>query len=430
LAFVLCLVIISNPVNILHIWSFGYPTQLPFQTVFFPLSFLVVFSPQVAERRVDYNFKRFLPILFLFTLYQILVSFLLKVAPDNPKEILRLLYRGYENYLGIYLIIPAYIVFKVDGKKFITAIAFASIIYALAALINVYTPIHLFLIREEYRNGAVRIFMLQSYIFYLITFLAFAAFTFYGVKRAHIHYYLGGVLAMSIPLIAMYRLELFTQFLTILLVVFLVSKYINRNLVGFVRLIKVLVILIVLVMILLPDVYHAMADMYVKTFEELLGTGQVEKGTTQTRTEHELPLHLGLIQDNPILGVGWRKEWYGNFLTTQDWGLSDVPLTSTLAMYGFLGMLIYYSRFLYLMPLSKRVLTDIGKDRAKIEKNDFHYILIIALRAHFIAMISFRLFYIGYELTKTNVYMDFGVLLGLYFASLHKLESEKYKQYT
>ena len=428
LAFALCMVVNSNPLLILHDWVFGIPKYVSFRTIFFLLSFLVVFSPQVKERRVDYNLYRFLPILIAFTLFQFLVSFLLKVAPDNLKEILRLIYRQNPMYLGVYLIIPSYIISKIDGKKLIIAIALASTIFTLAIIINNYTPIQIFLLRTEYRNGTMRTFLFQSHTFYLPTYVAIAAFTFFGAKKAHIPIYMGGVAAMIVPMIAMYRLEMFTMFLTLLLVVFIVSKYLNGSLVGFFRLIKVLVLIFAMVLVLAPRFYRAMSDLYVQTFEELLGTGPVERGTTQTRTEHELPLHLGLIHDNPILGVGWRREWWDNFLNWDDWGLTDVPLTSTLAMYGFLGMLIYYSRFLYLLPLSKHVLKDTRKNREKIEKNGFHYIVIIALRAYFIAMISLRLFYIGYELTYPQVYCDFGAFLGIYFALIHKVERQNQKQ--
>jgi hypothetical protein len=99
-------------------------------------------------------------------------------------------------------------------------------------------------------------------------------------------------------------------------------------------------------------------------------------------------------------------------------------------MYGWLGILIYYSRFLYILPPSKRILTAIGQDRAKIEKNGFHYIIIVALRAYFISMITFRLFYIGYELTYTQVYADFGAFLGIYFASIYMIERKNDKQET
>jgi hypothetical protein len=428
LAFVLCAVINSNPVMLMWGFSFGFPKQLQFQTVFFLLSFLVVFSPQVKERRVDYNLKIILPILFLFVLYQFLVSFLLKVAPDNPREILRYIYRQIEAYLSIYMVIPSYIMYKLNGKKFINAIALATILFTVVIMINLYTPADIFIVRQEYRNGAIRIFLFQSTLFYITTYVAIAAFTFYGGKKAHILYYLAGFLTMAIPFIAMYRMELFTQFLTILLVVFIVSRYLNRNLYGFVKLLKVVVVAVAIVLVLAPHVYEAMVDLYTKTFQELLGTGPVEKGTTQTRTEYELPLHLSLIRENPILGVGWRREWWDNLHNQGiDWGLTDIPLTATLAMYGWLGMLIYYSRYLYFLPLSKRILTAIRNEKATIEKNEFHNIVLIALRAYFIAMITFRFFYISYELTFEKVYADFGTLLGMYFASIYIIENHAKK---
>ena len=140
LAFALCMVINSNPYLLLTFVSFGIPQQVGFRTIFFLLSFLVIFSPQVLERRVDYNLKRILPVIFLFVIYQFFVSYLLKAAPDNNRDILRILYRHHMAYLGIYLIIPSYIIFKLDGKKFINAIALASITYTLATVIDLYTP--------------------------------------------------------------------------------------------------------------------------------------------------------------------------------------------------------------------------------------------------------------------------------------------------
>lgn len=427
LAFVLCAVIISNPFYIFHLFTFGYPAILNFGTIIFFLSFLVILSPQIKEKKVDINLKRFLPILLAFVIYQFVVSFLLKVATGNFTEIIRQIYRQLPMYFGVFLIIPSYYIFLIDGKKFINAIAIASIVFSLAVIINLYTPIELFLVQTEYRNGAVRTFLLQCPLFYSTVYIMIASLTFVQTKKKHIHYYLAGVGAMSVPLIAMYRLELFTLFLTMLFVAFLVSKYINRNLSGFSRLFKIMLVLVALVLVLAPHIYHAMSDMYVKTFQELLGTGPVERGTTQTRTEHELPLHLSMIRENPITGNGWRKEWFSNFRSQQDWGLSDIPLTASIAMYGWLGMLIYWTRFFYLLPLSKRILKHIGKDREKINNNELLYILIIALRAYFIAMISFRLFYIGYELAKPGQYGDFGVLLGIYFASIHILERQNDK---
>ncbi|MBN1186764.1 MAG: hypothetical protein JXB49_31085 [Bacteroidales bacterium] len=428
LAFALCAVIDSNPAMLLEYFAFGFPTALPFGTIFYFFSFLVMFSPQVKERKVDYNLKRFLPVLYLFTLYQFFISFLLKVSPDNILEIFHSIYRGFPTYLGVYLVIPSYVIFKIDGKKFINAIVLSVIFITLIILINLYTPLEIFKVRAYWRNGATRIILFQSYLFYISTFVAIGFFVFFGGKKAHIHYYMAGVMTMMLPFIAMYRLELVTEVLTILLVVFLVSKYLNRNLTGFVKLIKVLVLMIAVVFIMAPTVYNGMKDLYIATFEELFGIGGVEEGTTQTRTEHELPLHLSMIRANPILGNGYDSRWWGNNETDMDWGLSDIPLTGTLAMYGWLGWLIYHSRFLFFLPLSKHVLKAIGKDRAKMEQNGFLYIVIIALRAYFIAMITFRFFYIGYELTFTKVFADFGTMLGIYFAAIYMVENQNNRQ--
>ena len=430
LAFALCAVINANPAMMISGYSFGFPKQMPFLDVFFLLSFLVIFSPQIKERRVDFKLKNFLPIIFLFLLYQFFVSFLYRAAPDSPKDILRIMYRQWGMYLGVFLVIPSYVIFRHDDKKFLKGICIASIIFTLGILINLYTPIELFKIRTQYRNGAVRIFLFQSTLFYFTTLLAVAAFTFYKAKKKHTHIYLSGVLAMFLPVISMYRLEILTMVLTSLLTVFFVSKYLNRNLIGFVRLFKIFVGLFLVVIILAPEIYNAMADLYVKTFQELLGTGQVEKGTTQARTEHELPLHMSMIRQNPILGNGWDHRWWGNNTTSQDWGLTDLPLTSTLAMYGWLGLLIYYLRYFYFLPFSRQVLQAIGKQKEKIEKYGFYYIIVISLRAYFIGMITFRVFFIGYELTFTKIYADFGALLGIYFASIYMIESQDNKQLT
>jgi len=175
---------------------------------------------------------------------------------------------------------------------------------------------------------------------------------------------------------------------------------------------------------LASDFFIGLSVTFIKTFQEILGSQS--QGTTQTRTIIELPKHIFFIKNNPFFGTGFIQAWFENFFNKYDLGLTDIPLTSTLAMYGIIGMLIYYFRFYIIYKNIIHIFKYIKQFKIiMIDFYIFEIVTLFALSAYFISMIAFRLFYISWELTIGEKQIEFGLFLGIFFALINKIKHVK-----
>lgn len=425
-AFVLCLVIIANPGRIFSVEAFGMSSHLlRIQDLYFYLSFLCGFSPRLRHIKISNDLKKVLPVLIAFTLYQIIVSLIFKLDISSPSAIIKDLERLKMWIFGVYVLFPTYKIIQYDSKEFIKAIINLALIFACLAIISAYTPFKII----DFNSGArfdrtdlIRTMIQNSEIFKVVMFIAFGILLInYSDKKFNI--YLAGILTLAIPIMGLFRLEIMFTFATMAIVYKFVSTSFNIEISKLFRVLMILIFLLAIFFISFPKFSNGIVDTYISTFDEV--SGKTAQGSTQTRTIIELPKHLQIIRNNPVLGVGFRKEWWRNYENKLDWGLSDIPITSTLAMYGVIGMFIYYLRFYFLISGARKVNRFIKENRSKLSlTNNLEIATMYALGAYFITMVSFRLFYIGWELTIDKLQFELGVCIGLLYGLINNLRSE------
>ena len=424
-AFLICLVIISNPGRIYTGEPFGLDIHfLRLSDIFFYLGFLCLFSPKIKQIPLDNRIKKLLPVLYFFSIYQIIVSIILKLDSSTLFEIIK--YGEQFKFLifGVYILIPAYKIAQENFKLFINNIIILALIFASVYLISFYTDLKIVDFTTEVRFRGSNIYrntIQNTEIFKLIIYFAIAAYLILKSRDNRI-VYITGILTAVIPVIGLYRLEMFYIGMTILLVFFLVIKNIGFPYSKVWNLSFYLVILLLCVFLFFPIIVHWLSDTYHTTVQEFFGRSN--QRLSQTRTIIELPKQLNLIRNNPLWGIGFRPEWFTNYHNYRDWGLSDIPLTSTLAMYGIIGMIIYYSRFYLIFRAARNVHMFIRTNRESV-LSDFKIetVAIISLSAYFITMVTFRLFYIGWELTLARLQPEFGVFIGIYYSLINSLTS-------
>jgi hypothetical protein len=424
-AYLLCVLIVISPNGMFSQDVFGFSISIfRFKDIFFFFSFVFPFLPYHKNIVLGRGIRKLIPFLIVFTGYQVFVSIVYKLNITDPLELVKAL-EYYKFWIfGIYLLIPTYIIIRLEADLFLTTVVNLAIIFAMMVLISVYTPYKFINFSTEERisgSGAMRMMLQNAELFKLIIFIAVGIY-FISFSRKYFTI-LAGLLTFAIPVIGMYRLEMTYTICTMLIVIYFIFRYYNANLFKFTNLIFSLVGILMIFLIVFPSFAEGLYNTFVTTFSEL--RGDTAQGTTQTRTIIELPNQLLLIQFNPFSGVGFRNEWWMNYDNNMDWGLSDIPITATLAMYGIVGMGIYYSRFFI-------IIRDVFRTNKFISRNifllnpldDLKLITIFSLGAYFITMISFRFFYISWELSLIRLQAEFGIYIGLFYGLVDNLEEK------
>jgi hypothetical protein len=136
----------------------------------------------------------------------------------------------------------------------------------------------------------------------------------------------------------------------------------------------------------------------------------------EIRFSLEAPFLLDIISKYPILGIG-PLNYSDRQINTGFFAWQDVPILGSAAVFGFLGLILYFVRYLFIYKVYKKV-TVLGL------KNSFELSIFKALNAYFVTMVLYRLFYITWELSFPYQLIEFGFISGLYFALASRLLNE------
>ena len=93
-------------------------------------------------------------------------------------------------------------------------------------------------------------------------------------------------------------------------------------------------------------------------------------------------------------------------------GFVDFPIIGTLTAYGIIGMILYYLKFFVLLTGTNR-----NSNNFDINKHEpFTLYIYLTLKAYFITMITFRVFYVSWEFTFDYQQAEFGLFAGVFLA--------------
>ena len=102
-------------------------------------------------------------------------------------------------------------------------------------------------------------------------------------------------------------------------------------------------------------------------------------------------------------------------------GFVDFPIMGSIAKFGFAGVLIYYMRFYFLLRENTKL--TISYIAFYNEQDKLLFYVYLTIRAYIISMITFRLFYISWELAFDWQQVEFGLITGI-FLGLERIISQ------
>jgi hypothetical protein len=421
-AFFLSIVVIANPGRIFTSESFGISTHfLRIQDLYFYLAIFCNFSPRLKEIKISKEVKKILPILYAFSIYQIVVSLMFKLNITSGPGIFKEVEKFKFWIFGVYLLFPVYKIIQYDSESFIKLIVNTALIYTALAIISANTTLEIIRFDTGTRfnqTDLIRTMIQNAEIFKLVIFIAFGVLLINYPGKKMI-FYISGLLGLAIPIMGLFRLEIMFTMATLGIVLLTISRSYKVPISKLLGVLTIFLMVIVLFFIIFPKMAFGIIEIYASTFDELSGKAAV--GSTQTRTIIELPRHLMMIRNNPVFGVGFRNEWWENYFNTYDWGLTDIPFTGTIALFGILGMMIYYFRFYFLIGAVNKINRLIRRNRDMLAPYKLDIVVLASLGAYFIVMVSFRLFYIGWELTIDKMQIELGICVGLLYGLINKL---------
>jgi hypothetical protein len=361
----------------------------------------------------DIKARKLLVITILFSLYFILVSSMLKVGSVSIANIIIL---NINFAFGFLIFIPAYHLTMKNYKEFFSTITFVAFVFIVLSMINLFTGGSIFGLNEGFRSVQSDITRMgasdlrQTFVFFIFLI---PASLFISNKHSAVIVRVIGILSFIILLVGLLRLAIFYIFLgTFLSFRYIMYYYkITRLLTFFLS----VVFLITVGVVLFPDLINNYLFVATWTINSL--QGNTYDSSYDIRFLLETPFLIEMFLKDIWLGMGLEKlsleqENFGYF------AIQDVPILGTLATYGIIGMAIYYLRYYYL-------LTNNNIRSIKLTKNNQVAILVfLTLKAYIITMITFRLFYISWELTYDYQLVEFGLFSGV-FLGLRRIILEK-----
>lgn len=411
---------------------FGLPSRVQIRDVALILCFLPLLSDRIKDKRFwnDKAFRKLLIVLFAFTLYQILVSELIKRSPSLSEFIWFFLDHRWLLF-GVYIAIPAYIIIKQDAKKVFNFMVFVTAIVMVIYFTTLFTGINLMKIvtmerfSETSMSGMMRVSMVNYGYMPFVVFMALAIYVLkYKYKYRKILMFAAIAMVLT-QLITLSRISLFFVFGNMFMLVIVAIKFLKISLSRSInRLIVGTVIITILIFIFFPKYPIYLYKTYKGTFMEM--SGKVPRGTYQTRTEKELPRQIGAFKTDPFFGYGY-KEGAFSYVGPKSLDLSDIPLLGNLALYGIFGLSLYLYTYVLIYRRIKYVYRRIRSNLTFANLlNKYEIVLLLVLISYFFSLVFFRLFYFSKELIDGRIY--WGFIFSMLFVLANKLETDIIKQ--
>jgi len=323
---------------------------------------------------------------------------------------------------GFLFFLPAYFFSTKYTKDLFKLIAITAFCFLIVYYLNLFFKLNIFLVRESETTIDSKLNRLMGYdlrqfvilFIYIIPAVYFLKVNSILFKLAIIGL---GLAAFFVLVFAVYRLAIFYNFCGLVLSFCLIIRYQNRRkILNLIFLILSIVLFIILIF-----------DQYIIEFQNLFlnslnyFSGKVEDSSADTRFLEQMPLLLKEINENIILGCGVVKS--NNFTKSDIFAFVDIPLVGSIATYGILGILIYFLRFFFI--LKTNVHFSVSNVKSFNETNRFILYLHNSLKAYLITMITFRLFYINWELSFDWLQPEYGLIVGVFLSLQFKLENIK-----
>jgi hypothetical protein len=362
----------------------------------------------------DDYLRKMIKLCLLFSLYQLIVSYLILSQRD-----FYYIFINARQWLGIWLLIPAYIFIITDRKNFFVSIIIVVFIIMVFYYLSFFGVYSFFEIREFKRttddDDILRFFSFDLRQITKIFVYIFPIFIIFKFKNyfAKIIVPIIGIMVFLSVLLAILRTEMFYLFMgAVLSVLISIRKF---KTIGKLQIALISFLSILLVLKIFPTLYDDLLQTFNVTLKSSGGFSSDE--SADHRLNVQLPIILTILNSNPFFGGGvfaLSLEATGHYL------LFDIPVISAFAAYGIVGMLIYYSRFLVIFSVYR----TIKMSQKLFDHLPVECLLTNGLLAYFITMITFKTLHINIELAFDFGMPEFGLFIGIYFALIRILKNQ------
>lgn len=369
-------------------------------------SFLLNYKEFIPIISKDKAFVKLIRVCVVFTLYQLIVSLMLKQGQDVYYILMNVNY-----WLGIWVLVPAYIFTYIDRKNIFGAVIVVVFFCMLMYFLTFFNVFDLFKIREFNRSeDNIDIKRLFAFDLRFITkFFVFILplFVFFPIKNLKLKYLvivigLSVYIAVSLSLLRTEMFYLFMGGVTAFLLSFFKFKKASMFSIYF-----SIVCGAVLVLVLFPNLIDNVIETFKITIEG--NNGGATDGTLSHRLEVQLPIALKIFSENFLFGGGLfavsPEATGGHYI------LFDIPYIAVFSAYGLIGMFIYYLRFIYIFSRYKIVVFS----QKLYNLFPVESLLTNGIMAYFITMVFFKLIHFNIELAFTFGMPETGLFIGAFF---------------
>jgi hypothetical protein len=365
--------------------------------------------------RKDKYLKVLMRLCLAFSLYQIIVSILLL----NGGQDFYYLFINVRYWLGIWILIPAYIFVIVDRHSIfisITIVAFLIMVFYYLTFFGIYEFFEMReFLRDESKDALTRFFSFDLRQITKIYVYLLPVFLFFPIKNkiVKISVSIIGVMVYASILLAILRTEMFYLLMGALLATYISARRFKT--IGKFKIIFFLILSGALVVYLFPNFISEMMQIVEITMS---GGGNMSKDASADHRKYiQLPVLLNIIGDNVFFGGGLYAV---SAEATTHYLLYDIPVLGAFGAYGIFGMLLYYSRFYIIFKSYIKV----KMSQSIFNRFPLECLILNTLLAYFITMIAFRTLHINIELAFDFGMAEFGLFLGIYFGLIKILNQE------
>lgn len=218
-----------------------------------------------------------------------------------------------------------------------------------------------------------------------------------------------GIFSFVILIFAFYRLAMFYVTMGTILSFIFIRRYAKK-----INLLKISFLAITFYLIanfFLGNYLTEVNKLFFATLDYFEGKGN--DSSADSRIEYQIPILTGFINSNFWTGKGISE--IESLVEIGELNLMvDIPILGTLAAFGVIGMFLYYLRYIVLLTGTTRNFKTLN--RAIINEYPFMFYLFLTLKAYIITMVTFRFFYISWELTMVTQQAEFGLFAGVFLA--------------
>lgn len=308
-----------------------------------PLLFLPLFSPQVSLTilKQDVYSKKILRYLFFLFLYFMFIYGL--IIPQNSfLPWLRFIYIKRYQLFAPLLFIPSFIFAYRSLDLFYKTTVLSGTVILSIYIISLITSIDFVPMWKSERftdSGIIRSTLYSYGNIQLTTYLSLTLVFMKEKLPFKQLLYFCGIVMLFIVLLSLTRGTTIITFVRLFLVIWVVAKLKRINISKYiVRTSIIAAVFILSFSIFFGTQSQWIKETYTRTYLEL--TGQIEEGSTQSRTLYEIPRQIAVFKQYPLFGAGYQEKYNQGALKGESLDVNDTPYIGVWSVYGVFGVIL------------------------------------------------------------------------------------------